>query len=136
VIVPCIRELSDRPNLIWNEPKLFQPLAAVRHRQGRLIGHKEALGFPLREEAVLHALTEDVLESSQIEGEVLDREQVRSSIAGRLGMEIGGLVEADRDVEGPVEMMLDATQNYAQPRTAERLLRLACSLISHGDEAG
>ncbi|WP_245829534.1 Fic family protein [Novosphingobium mathurense] len=121
MIVPCIHEQTDWPNLIWNEPQLFQPLAAVRHRQGRLIGHMEALGFPLREEAVLQALTEDVLKSSEIEGEVLDREQVRSSIARRLGMEIGGLVEADRDVEGVVEMMLDATQNYARPLTAERL---------------
>jgi len=111
--VPYIHELTDWPNLIWNEPELFQPFAAVRHRQGRLIGHMQALGFPLREEAVLYALTEDVVKSSEIEGEILDREQVRSSIARRLGMDISGLVEADRDVEGVVEMMLDATQNYA-----------------------
>ncbi len=119
--MPYIHELQDWPNLTWNEQRLFQPLAAVRHRQGRLIGHMEALGFPLREEAVLHALTEDVLKSSEIEGEALDREQVRSSIARRLGMDISGLVEADRDVEGVVEMMLDATQNYTRPLTAERL---------------
>jgi len=132
VIVPYIHELTDWPNLIWNEPELFQPLAAVRHRQGRLIGHMEALGFPLREEAVLHALTEDVLKSSEIEGEILDREQVRSSIARRLGMEIGGLVEADRDVDGVVEMMLDATQNYAQPLTAERLFDWHAALFPTG----
>lgn len=132
VIVPYIHELTDWPNLIWNEPELFQPFAAVRHRQGRLIGHMQVLGFPLREEAVLYALTEDVLKSSEIEGEILDREQVRSSIARRLGMDISGLVEADRDVEGVVEMMLDATQNYAQPLTAERLFNWHAALFPTG----
>lgn len=127
-----IHELTDWPNLRWSNEQLAQPLAAVRHRQGRLIGHMEALGFPLREEAVLYALTEDVLKSSEIEGEVLDREQVRSSIARRLGMDIGGLVEADRNVEGVVEMMLDATQNYAQPLTAERLFGWHAALFPTG----
>lgn len=130
--MPYIHELTDWPNLIWNEPELFQPFAAVRHRQGRLIGHMQVLGFPLREEAVLYALTEDVLKSSEIEGEILDREQVRSSIARRLGMDISGLVEADRDVEGVVEMMLDATQNYAQPLTAERLFNWHAALFPTG----
>lgn len=127
-----IHELPDWPNLRWSDEQLAQPLAAVRHRQGRLIGHMEALGFPLRAEAVLHALTEDVLKSSEIEGEVLDREQVRSSIARRLGMDIGGLVEADRNVEGVVEMMLDATQNYAPPLTAERLFGWHAALFPTG----
>lgn len=127
-----IYECDDWPNLIWSNEQIAQPLAAVRHRQGRLIGHMEALGFPLREEAVLHALTEDVLKSSEIEGEVLDREQVRSSIARRLGMNIGGLVESDRNVEGVVEMMLDATQNYAQPLTSERLFSWHAALFPTG----
>jgi Fic family protein len=127
-----IHELPNWPNLCWSDEQLAQPLAAVRHRQGRLIGHMEALGFPLREEAVLQALTEDVIKSSEIEGEVLDREQVRSSIARRLGMDIGGLVEADRSVEGVVEMMLDATQNYAQPLTAERLFSWHAALFPTG----
>ncbi len=127
-----IHELPDWPNLRWSDEQLAQPLAAVRHRQGRLIGHMEALGFPLRAEAVLQALTEDVIKSSEIEGEVLDREQVRSSIARRLGMDIGGLVEADRNVEGVVEMMLDATQNYAQPLTAERLFGWHAALFPTG----
>jgi Fic family protein len=127
-----IHELPDWPNLCWSDEQLAQRLAAVRHRQGRLIGHMEALGFPLREEAVLQALTEDVIKSSEIEGEVLDREQVRSSIARRLGMDIGGLVEADRNVEGVVEMMLDATQNYAQPLTAERLFGWHAALFPTG----
>ncbi|MBB5708507.1 Fic family protein [Sphingopyxis panaciterrulae] len=127
-----IHELTDWPNLRWSDAQLAQPLAAVRHRQGRLIGHMEALGFPLRAEAVLHALTEDVLKSSEIEGEVLDREQVRSSIARRLGMDIGGLIEADRNVEGVVEMMLDATQNYVQLLTAERLFGWHAALFPTG----
>ena len=127
-----IHELPNWPTLCWSDEQLAQPLAAVRHRQGRLIGHMEALGFPLREEAVLQALTEDVIKSSEIEGEVLDREQVRSSIARRLGMDIGGLVEADRSVESVVEMMLDATQNYAQPLTAERLFSWHAALFPTG----
>jgi Fic family protein len=132
VIVTYIHELPDWPNLRWSNEELAQPLAAVRHRQGRLIGRMEALGFALREEAVLHALTEDVLKTSEIEGELLDREQVRSSIARRLGMDIGGLVEANRNVEGVVEMMLDATQNYAQPLTAERLFGWHAALFPTG----
>lgn len=127
-----IHELTDWPNLTWDDGALAQPLAAVRHRQGRLIGRMEALGFPLREEAVLRALTEDVLKSSEIEGEVLDRDQVRSSIARRLGMDVIGLVPADRNVEGVVEMMLDATQNYAQPLTAERLFGWHAALFPTG----
>jgi Fic family protein len=127
-----IHELADWPNLIWDDSVLAQPLAAVRHRQGRLIGRMEALGFPLREEAVLRTLTEDVLKSSEIEGEVLDRDQVRSSIARRLGMDVVGLVPADRDVEGVVEMMLDATQNYAHPLTADRLFGWHAALFPTG----
>lgn len=92
----------------------------------------EALLPSLREEAVLQALTEKVLKSSEIEGEVLDREQLRSSIARRLGMEIRGLVEADRDVEGVVEMMLDAIQNYGRPLTAECLLDWHAALFPTG----
>jgi Fic family protein len=86
------------------------PLASTRHKQGRLLGQMEALGFKVKEEAVLRTLTDDVLKSSEIEGETLDAEQVRSSVARRLGMDIGGLKPADRNVEGVVEMMLDATQ--------------------------
>jgi Fic family protein len=99
------------PGLIGTA-RLAEPLADVRHRQGRLIGHMEALGFNLRQEAVLETLTSDVLKSSEIEGEKLDAEQVRSSIARRLGMNIGALKPADRHVEGVVEMMLDAARRY------------------------
>ena len=101
-----IHELQDWPRFTWDREKLAEPLAAVRHRQGRLVGHMEALGFTLRQEAVLQTLTADVVKSSEIEGEKLDSEQVRSSIARRLGMDIGALKPADRNVEGVVEMML------------------------------
>ena len=95
-----IHERADWPNLRWSDEQLAQQLAAVRHRQGRLIGHMEALGFPLREEAVLQTLTQDVLKTSEIEGEALDATQVRSSLARRLGIDIGALPPTDRNVEG------------------------------------
>jgi Fic family protein len=127
-----IHELQDWPRFDWNRERLAEPLAAVRHRQGRLIGHMEALGFNLRQEAVLQTLTADVLKSSEIEGEKLDAEQVRSSIARRLGMDIGALKPADRHVEGVVEMMLDATRHYDQALTSERLFSWHASLFPTG----
>src|ERR1035438_886065 len=127
-----IHELQGWPRFYWNRERLAEPLAAVRHRQGRLIGHMEALGFSLRQEAVLQTLTVDVLKSSEIEGERLDAEQVRSSIARHLGMDIGALKPADRNVEGIVEMMLDATHKYDQPLTTERLLAWHASLFPTG----
>lgn len=127
-----IHELESWPSFRWDEALIVQRLAPVRHRQGRLIGRMEALGFPLRTEAVLATLTEDVLKSSEIEGEVLDRDQVRSSIARRLGLEIGGLTPADRHVEGVVEMMLDATQKFSAPLNAERLFAWHAALFPTG----
>ncbi|MNS03169.1 Adenosine monophosphate-protein transferase SoFic [compost metagenome] len=127
-----IHEQDGWPGLRWSDERLVELLAAVRHRQGRLIGHMEALGFKLREEAVLRTLTEDVLKSSEIEGEVLDREQVRSSIARRLGMDVVGLIASDRNVEGVVEMMLDATQHFTQPLTADRLFSWHAALFPTG----
>jgi len=127
-----IHELPDWPRFRWNRESLAEPLASVRHRQGRLVGHMEALGFTLRQEAVLQTLTADVLKSSEIEGERLDAEQVRSSIARRLGIDIGALKPADRNVEGVVEMMLDATRHYDQPLSAERLFAWHASLFPTG----
>src|SRR5436305_1353051 len=127
-----IHELKDWPRFEWKHERLAEPLADVRHRQGRLIGHMEALGFNLRQEAVLQTLTADVLKSSEIEGEKLDPEQVRSSIARRLGMDIGALKPADRNVEGVVEMMLDATRQYDQPLTADRLFAWHAALFPTG----
>jgi Fic family protein len=127
-----IHELPDWPNFRWDDGRLTAPLAAARHLQGRLVGHMEALGFMVREEAVLRTLTEDVLKSSEIEGERLDADQVRSSVARRLGIDIGGLPPADRHIEGVVEMMLDATQHYDQPLTADRLFGWHASLFPTG----
>src|SRR5438445_13863791 len=127
-----IHELDDWPRFDWHRERLAEPLADVRHRQGRLIGHMEALGFNLRQEAVLQTLTADVLKSSEIEGEKLDAEQVRSSIARRLGIDIGALKPADRNVEGIVEMMLAATRHYDQPLTDERLFAWLASLLPTG----
>jgi Fic family protein len=107
-------------------------LAAARHVQGRLLGQMEGLGFPLKEDAVLRTLTEDVVKSSDIEGETLDANQVRSSVARRLGMDIGGLKPADRHVEGVVEMMLDATQRFDQILTLERLFAWHAALFPTG----
>ncbi len=131
-MVTYYHERPEWPHYIWDSKALADQLAAVRHRQGRLIGRMEGLGFSLRNEAMLKTLTQDVLKSSEIEGEILDQDQVRSSIARRLGMDIGALTPADRDVEGIVEMMLDATQNFDKPLTAERLFGWHASLFPTG----
>ena len=127
-----IHELKEWPGFRWNDGLAAKHLASVRHRQGRLIGRMEALGFDLRAEAVLATLTEDVLKSSEIEGEILDRDQVRSSIARRLGMDIGALAPADRHIEGVVEMMLDATQKCTEALTDERLFAWHAALFPTG----
>jgi len=127
-----IHELKEWPRFRWDEGLAARHLAPVRHRQGRLIGRMEALGFDLRAEAVLATLTEDVLKSSEIEGETLNRDQVRSSIARRLGLDIGASAPADRRTEGVVEMMLDATQKYAEPLTEERLFAWHAALFPTG----
>src|SRR6266481_6981293 len=116
-----IYELPDWPHFQWDQGGVAKQLAAVRLRQGRLIGRMQALGFRQQEEAVLATLTEDVLKSSEIEGEILDKDQVRSSIARRLGMDAAALASADRNVEGVVEMMLDATQKFQEKLTQDRL---------------
>ena len=127
-----IHQLEAWPALRWSDEKLASQLAAVRHHQGRLIGKMETLGFPLKAEAVLQTLTEDVLKSSEIEGEKLDADQVRSSIARRLGMDIGALAPVDRDVEGVVEMMLDATQKFDAALTKDRLFGWHAALFPTG----
>jgi len=127
-----IHDREDWPKFHWNEEKLAVLLAAVSRHQGRLVGRMEALGFQLRAEAVLETLTEEVIKSSEIEGEILDKDQVRSSLARRLGMDIGGLTPAERNVEGVVEMMLDATQNFAEPLTDERLFGWHAALFPTG----
>ena len=127
-----IHQLPGWPRIHWNEETLAALLGAVRHKQGHLLGRMESLGFSLQKNAELETLTLDVLKSSEIEGEKLNAEQVRSSIARRLGMDIAGAVQADRHVEGVVEMMLDATQNFCQPLTKERLFAWHSALFPTG----
>ncbi|MDR0895235.1 MAG: Fic family protein [Prevotellaceae bacterium] len=116
----------------WNADRLVALLGRVRHLQGKLLGQMSGLGFELRDEALLATLTEDVLRSSEIEGEILNREQVRSSIARRLGLATSGLVDSSHHIDGVVEMMLDATRRYAEPLTKERLLGWHAALFPDG----
>src|SRR6266480_5201248 len=127
-----IWQQENWPDLSWDNGRLAALLGQVSREQGRLLGRMQNLGFDLRREAQLDTLTEDVVRSSEIEGEKLDSDQVRSSIARRLGMDVGGLVPADRDVEGVVEMMLDATTHYTQPLTADRLFGWHAALFPTG----
>ena len=125
-------EQTSWPSLTWDEGSLAAPLAAARHEQGKLLGKMEAVGFDLREEAMLQTLTQDVVKTSEIEGENLDTQQVRSSIARRLGLDIGALPPVDRNVEGIVDVMLDATGKYQEPVTADRLFSWHGALFPTG----
>lgn len=127
-----IYQLKDWPSFEWEEETLTALLAEVRFRQGKILGRMESLGFALQEEANLQTLTLDVIKSSEIEGELLDADQVRSSIARRMGMDIGGLVPSDRNVDGVVEMMLDATRENEKVLSKERLFGWHASLFPSG----
>lgn len=120
------------PHFSWDIQVITDLLASVRHKQGKLVGRMESLGFPLQEEAVLQTLTLEVLKSNEIEGEILNAEQVRSSIARRLGIDIGALSPTDRHIEGVVEMLLDATQHYDKPLTEDRLFGWHAALFPTG----
>ncbi len=126
-----IYDRPDWPNFRWDSEALAAQLAAVRYRQGRLLGQMESIGFPLRAETTLQTLTQDALKTSEIEGELLDREQVRSSLARRLGLERAGL-PLDRKADAIAELVLDATQNFHQDLTAERLFRWHRALFPTG----
>ncbi|NQY75433.1 MAG: Fic family protein [Candidatus Margulisbacteria bacterium] len=125
-------EHQNWPNFTWDTEAITSKLADIRHRQGRLLGRMEGLGFELKQEASLDTLTNDVVKSSAIEGEILNSEEVRSSIARRLRMDIAGLISASRNVDGIVEMMLDATQAYATPLTKNRLFDWHAALFPTG----
>jgi Fic family protein len=127
-----IHERAGWPSFLWDEKKLMPVLAEVRHRQGRLIGKMLALGFQRRAEAALTSLAAEILKSNAIEGNVLNAEEVRSSIARRLGLDAGGVGRVGRDVEGVVELMIDATRNFADELTAERLLGWHACLFPSG----
>jgi len=127
-----IYQSESWPHFTWNEQEIQVILGKVRHSQGKLIGQMSALGFSEKQETILSTLTLDVIKSSEIEGEQLNYEQVRSSIARSLGMEYAGMVYSDRNVEGVVEMMLDATQNYNKPLDEERFFGWHAALFPSG----
>ena len=127
-----IHELHGWPKLTWNGDALSRPLADVRHKQGKLLGRMEALGFASRQEASLDVLTSDVVQSSAIEGETLSPDEVRSSIARRLGLDVAGVSKSARNVEGIVEMLLDATGKFDEPLTARRLFAWHAALFPTG----
>jgi Fic family protein len=127
-----IYQQPDWPHFTWDKETVMTVLLPIHRAQGRLLGRMEALGFPLNSEAQLQTLTLDVVKTSEIEGEVLDAAQVRSSLARRLGLDIAGLVPSDRNVDGVVEMLLDATQRFDAPLTADRLFGWHASLFPSG----
>lgn len=127
-----IYQYDQWPKLTWNDKKIHVILGEVRYLQGKILGQMGTLGFSIKEEAILSTLTLDVLKSSEIEGEILNYEQVRSSIARKLGLEYAGLVHVDRNVEGVVEMMLDATQKFNEPLNHERLFGWHAALFPTG----
>ena len=127
-----IYQLEDWPKFTWKIDEFINLLSEARNLQGRILGKMESLSFDLRNEATLETLTLDVVKTSEIEGEFLNRDQVRSSIARKLGMEIAGSVDSDRNVDGIVEVMLDATQNCFKPLSTERLFDWHAALFPSG----
>jgi Fic family protein len=127
-----IHQKKDWPNFTWEDEQLLSLLGQVRHLQGRLLGSMEAVGFELRSEATLEAITLEIIKTSEIEGEILDADQVRSSLARKLGMERAGLVPSNRDVDGVVDLLVDAINNYNQVLTEDRLFSWHASLFPTG----
>jgi Fic family protein len=127
-----IYEYNNWTDFSWQDKAINVVFGEVRLMQGKIIGQMNALGFSAKEEATLTALTLDVVKSSEIEGELLNYDQVRSSIARRLGINTAGLVSSSRHIEGVVEMMLDATQRYTLPLTEERLFGWHAALFPTG----
>ncbi|MDR0794424.1 MAG: DUF4172 domain-containing protein, partial [Chitinophagaceae bacterium] len=127
-----IHEKENWTNFRWDNEKILPILASVRHLQGKLLGKMEHLGFDLTEKATLESLILDVVDTSKIEGEFLNPELVRSSIARKLGIEGVKLQTTPRNIDGIVDVLLDATQNYNKPLTQERLLGWHNSLFQSG----
>jgi len=127
-----IHERKDWPKFYWDSQQLIPLIGKVRNLQGKLIGKMESVGFDLRSEANLETVTVEIVKSSEIEGEVLNMEQVRSSLARKLGLERAGLVPSNRDVDGIVDLLLDAIQNYQSELTQERLFDWHYSLFPTG----
>ncbi len=127
-----IHKHQNWPDFTWDTGFITSRLADISHRQGHLLGYMKGIGFEFRREASLITLTNDVVKSSAIEGEKLNPLEVRSSIARRLGIDVAGLIPASRDVEGVVEMMLDATQRFSKPLTRDRLFGWHAALFPTG----
>lgn len=127
-----IYEYKNWTDFSWQDKAINDIFGEVRFMQGKLVGQMNTLGFYAKEEAKLTALTLDVVKSSEIEGELLNYDQVRSSIARRLGINTGGLVPSNRHIEGIVEMMLDATQRNSLPLTEKRLFGWHAALFPTG----
>lgn len=127
-----IYQYENWTSFSWNEKEVQPLLGKVRHLQGKIFGQITSLGFSVKEETMLSNLTLDVIKSSEIEGELLNYEQVRSSIARKLGLDYAGMVYSDRNVDGVVEMMLDATQNFEEPLDEERLFNWHAALFPTG----
>ncbi len=116
-----IHDLPEWPEFTWDDAELAEPLAALRFRQGMLMGRMESLGLSLQLDATVENVTLDAVRSSRIEGEQLDADEVRSSVARHLGLETGGLTPSSPRVEGIVDIVVDATSNYRSPLTLDRL---------------
>ena len=127
-----IHDLPEWPNFTWRQDDLLDLLAEIRHKQGLLLGRMDALGFDLQSEAELNALTQTVVKTSEIEGELLDTDAVRSSVASRMGVDIGGYVPTHRDVEGIVDVMMNATGHFNDPLTPDRLFLWQALLFPYG----
>jgi len=127
-----IYQYESWPNFTWDEQAIQVILGKVRHLQGKLFGQMSALGFTDKDETRLSTLTVDVLKSSEIEGEKLNYDQVRSSIARKLGLDYNDTIYPSRDIEGVVEMMLDATQKFDHPLDEDRLLGWHAALFPAG----
>lgn len=127
-----VHELDVWPDLAWDESALAADLGTVRNRQGRLLGRMESLGFDLQTEAHFKAMVDEVVKTAAIEGERLELDEVRSSLARYLGMDIAGLPQPSREVDGVVEMMIDATQHYEKALSAKRLYGWHAALFPTG----
>lgn len=131
-----IHQLQEWPNFTWDQDPLTSLLPEIRHKQGRLLGKMETLGFDFQSQATLKMITLDVMKSSEIEGETLNQVHVRSSIARRLGIDEGGITHSDHHIEGVVEMMMDATQNNTIPLRFERMFNWHADLFPTGRSGG
>jgi Fic family protein len=127
-----IYEMEKWPNFSWDQKKISSSLSQLRYEQGHLLGEMESIGFEIQQHTILKILTKEIIKSSEIEGEILNEEQVRSSVARHLGMDIAGLLPTDKNIDGVVEMVLDATQKFDKPLTKKRILQWHTLLFPSG----